>query len=241
MASVSPASAARVHQRRASSSSGGSSCSASRTPPSPGTYKVFGKAMKSQSKFFPEITMSFMTRLPSAPTRRATSASMPSRSRTAKPMQTENQLGSYGSDGCVRMNEADAISSSTDPPWARRWSSWPDPARLAAVSNPAKMHLHPTKVRLRTIGDGDSGHERQTAHRQLMVRRAAGAVGLVALLFALTACPSSTQSGHDPGSVANPEQRARQVLAGLVTRYNVISANAGAGAAAQLNELNPPW
>ena len=77
--------------------------------PSPGTYKVFGKAVKSQSKFFPEIKMNYMTRFAISPNKKNTIGFHAIPFKNGVPMQTEDQLGSYGSGGCVRMKESDAI------------------------------------------------------------------------------------------------------------------------------------
>ena len=77
--------------------------------PNPGTYKVFGKAVHSQSKFFPEIKMDYMTRFAISPNKKNTIGFHQIPLKNGVPMQTEDQLGSYGSGGCVRMKAADAI------------------------------------------------------------------------------------------------------------------------------------
>ena len=77
--------------------------------PNPGTYKVFGKAVKSQSKFFPEIKMNYMTRFAISPNKKNTIGFHAIPFKNGVAMQTEDQLGSYGSGGCVRMKESDAI------------------------------------------------------------------------------------------------------------------------------------
>lgn len=77
--------------------------------PNPGTYKVFGKAVKTQNKFFPEIKMNYMTRFAISPNKKNTIGFHAIPFKNGKPMQTEAQLGSYGSGGCVRLKESDAI------------------------------------------------------------------------------------------------------------------------------------
>lgn len=77
--------------------------------PNPGNYKVFGKAVKTQNKFFPEIKMNYMTRFAISPNKKNTIGFHAIPFKNGKPMQTEAQLGSYGSGGCVRLKESDAI------------------------------------------------------------------------------------------------------------------------------------
>jgi lipoprotein-anchoring transpeptidase ErfK/SrfK len=77
--------------------------------PSPGTYHVFGKARNSRSKFFPEITMEYMTRFAISPNKKNTIGFHQIPLKNGVPMQTVDQLGSYGSGGCVRMKADDAI------------------------------------------------------------------------------------------------------------------------------------
>ncbi len=77
--------------------------------PNPGTYKVFGKATKTINKFFPEISMEYMTRFAISPNKKNTIGFHAIPFKHGKPMQTEAQLGAYGSGGCVRMTRANAI------------------------------------------------------------------------------------------------------------------------------------
>jgi hypothetical protein len=84
--------------------------------PNPRTYKVFGKGEFSQSIFYPEIKMKWSTRFAISPNGKNTIAfhSLPECTRLAGhcsplgPMQTEEQLGTFQSGGCIRMADRDA-------------------------------------------------------------------------------------------------------------------------------------
>jgi lipoprotein-anchoring transpeptidase ErfK/SrfK len=84
--------------------------------PGPGTYKVFGKAEKSRSKFFPEITMDHMVRFAISPNKVNTIGFHAIPYKNGKPMQTEAQLGTHLSGGCVRLAPADAT-------WLFNWAN----------------------------------------------------------------------------------------------------------------------
>ena len=84
--------------------------------PSPKTYKVFSKSEFSQSIFFPEIKMKWSTRFAISPNGKNTIAfhEIPTCAWTGGHcnkkglMQTEEQLGTFQSGGCIRMAARDA-------------------------------------------------------------------------------------------------------------------------------------
>jgi lipoprotein-anchoring transpeptidase ErfK/SrfK len=84
--------------------------------PKPKTYKVFSKSEFSQSIFFPEIKMKWSTRFAISPNGKNTIAfhEIPTCAWTGGHcnvkglMQTEEQLGTFQSGGCIRMAARDA-------------------------------------------------------------------------------------------------------------------------------------
>lgn len=84
--------------------------------PTPKTYKVFSKSEFSQSIFFPEIKMKWSTRFAISPNGKNTIAfhEIPTCAWTGGHcnkkglMQTEEQLGTFQSGGCIRMAARDA-------------------------------------------------------------------------------------------------------------------------------------
>lgn len=84
--------------------------------PTPKTYKVFSKSEFSQSIFFPEIKMKWSTRFAISPNGKNTIAfhEIPTCAWTGGHcnkkglMQTEEQLGTFQSGGCIRMASRDA-------------------------------------------------------------------------------------------------------------------------------------
>jgi lipoprotein-anchoring transpeptidase ErfK/SrfK len=84
--------------------------------PGPGTYNVFGKAEKTRSKVFPEITMDHMVRFAISPNKMNTIGFHAIPYKNGKPMQTEAQLGTHLSGGCVRLAPADAT-------WLFNWAN----------------------------------------------------------------------------------------------------------------------
>jgi lipoprotein-anchoring transpeptidase ErfK/SrfK len=84
--------------------------------PKPKTYKVFSKSEFSQSIFFPEIKMKWSTRFAISPNGKNTIAfhEIPTCAWTGGHcnvkglMQTEEQLGTFQSGGCIRMASRDA-------------------------------------------------------------------------------------------------------------------------------------
>ncbi len=84
--------------------------------PTPKTYKVFSKSEFSQSTVFPEIKMKWSTRFAISPNGKNTIAfhEIPTCAWTGGHcnkkglMQTEEQLGTFQSGGCIRMASRDA-------------------------------------------------------------------------------------------------------------------------------------
>jgi len=84
--------------------------------PKPKTYNVFSKSEFSQSIFFPEIKMKWSTRFAISPNGKNTIAfhEIPTCAWTGGHcnvkglMQTEEQLGTFQSGGCIRMAARDA-------------------------------------------------------------------------------------------------------------------------------------
>jgi L,D-transpeptidase catalytic domain len=77
--------------------------------PNPGTYEVFGQDERTQNMFFPEIKMDFMTRFAISPNGKNYIGFHAIPFKNGEPMQTEDQLGTFQSGGCIRMTEDDAI------------------------------------------------------------------------------------------------------------------------------------
>lgn len=78
--------------------------------PTPGTYHVMSQSRWTQSKFVtPVIHMEYMTRFAISPNRKNNIGFHAIPSRDGKAMQTEAQLGTYQSGGCIRMTKDNAI------------------------------------------------------------------------------------------------------------------------------------
>jgi lipoprotein-anchoring transpeptidase ErfK/SrfK len=77
--------------------------------PNPGSYKVFGQDERTQNMFFPEIKMDYMTRFAISPNGKNYIGFHAIPFKYGNPMQTEDQLGTFQSGGCIRMTRDDAI------------------------------------------------------------------------------------------------------------------------------------
>lgn len=84
--------------------------------PNLGEYKVFGKSEKTRNKFFPEITMDHMVRFAISPNKMNNIGFHAIPFRNGVPMQTEAQLGTHRSGGCIRLAPADAT-------WLFNWAA----------------------------------------------------------------------------------------------------------------------
>lgn len=71
--------------------------------PDLGEYEVFGKSEHTRNKFYPEIEMRWMVRFTISPNGKNNIGFHAIPTKNGVPMQTEDQLGTYQSGGCIRL------------------------------------------------------------------------------------------------------------------------------------------
>lgn len=71
--------------------------------PDLGEYEVFGKSEHTQNMFYPEIEMNWMVRFTISPNGKNNIGFHEIPTKNGVPMQTEDQLGTHQSGGCIRL------------------------------------------------------------------------------------------------------------------------------------------